>query len=175
MTQGQRRRSGIEAVLFDMDGTLVDTDEHWHAAEVATFAHYDVPWTDHDHAALLGVPVVPATQYMLEKLGGARTFEEVSTGHEGQRIAGGNLFGGLGRADERDVDREDHHQHPEHEGQVRQDGQKGATLNHGGFGGQYWTFFSTNRNWITVSAMTTSMRMTDWAAEPPMSSALKPS
>jgi HAD superfamily hydrolase (TIGR01509 family) len=79
MTQGQRRRSGIEAVLFDMDGTLVDTDEHWHAAEVATFAHYDVPWTDHDHAALLGVPVVPATQYMLEKLGGARTFEEVST------------------------------------------------------------------------------------------------
>lgn len=66
-------------MLFDMDGTLVDTDEHWHAAEVETFNHYGVAWTDHDHAALLGVPVVPATQYMLERLGAGLTFEEVST------------------------------------------------------------------------------------------------
>jgi HAD superfamily hydrolase (TIGR01509 family) len=70
---------GIEAVLFDMDGTLVDTDEHWHAAEVETFDHYGVTWTDQDHAALLGVPVVPATAYMLEKLCGGATFEDVST------------------------------------------------------------------------------------------------
>lgn len=70
---------GIDAVLFDMDGTLVDTDEHWHAAEVETFHHYGVAWTDDDHAALLGVPVVPATAYMVAKLGGGKTFEEVST------------------------------------------------------------------------------------------------
>jgi HAD superfamily hydrolase (TIGR01509 family) len=70
---------GIEAVLFDMDGTLVDTDEHWHAAEAETFAYYGVAWTPDDHAALLGVPVVPATAYMLEKLGDGLTFEEVST------------------------------------------------------------------------------------------------
>lgn len=38
-----------------------------------------MPWTPDDHAALLGVPVVPATEYMLEKLGRAVTFEEVST------------------------------------------------------------------------------------------------
>ncbi len=62
-----------------MDGTLVDTDEHWHAAEAETFEHYGVGWTEADHAALLGVPVVPATAYMLEKLGGGLTFEEVST------------------------------------------------------------------------------------------------
>lgn len=62
-----------------MDGTLVDTDEHWHAAEVATFEYYGQEWTAEDHAALLGVPVVPATSYMLEKLGPDRTFEDVST------------------------------------------------------------------------------------------------
>ena len=66
-------------MLFDMDGTLVDTDEHWHGAEVETFDHYGVAWTDADHAALLGVPVVPATTYMIDKLGGGMTFEEVST------------------------------------------------------------------------------------------------
>ena len=40
---------------------------------------------------------------------------------------------------------------------------------------QYWTFFSTKRNCTTVSATTISIKMTDCAAEPPMSSALKPS
>jgi len=69
----------IGAVLFDMDGTLVDTDEHWHAAEVATFDHYGVAWTAEDHANLLGVPVVPATAYMLKKLSGDLSYDEVST------------------------------------------------------------------------------------------------
>lgn len=67
----------LQAVLFDMDGTVVDTDAHWLAAEQATFAHFDRPWTQQDHAALLGVPVVPATQYMVRRLEGAATFDEV--------------------------------------------------------------------------------------------------
>ena len=40
---------------------------------------------------------------------------------------------------------------------------------------QYCTFFSTKRNCTTVSVTTMTMRMTDCEAEPPMSSALKPS
>lgn len=69
----------LAAVLFDMDGTLVDTDEHWLAAEVETFAHYGVEWTEQDHANLLGVPVVPATAYMLDKLEQRYTYDEVAT------------------------------------------------------------------------------------------------
>lgn len=68
----------LRAVLFDMDGTLVDTDEHWLAAEIDTFAHYGVAWTEQDHANLLGVPVVPATAYMLERLNHRYSYDEVS-------------------------------------------------------------------------------------------------
>ncbi|HMO09947.1 MAG TPA: HAD family phosphatase [Actinotalea sp.] len=44
------------AVLWDMDGTLVDTEPLWYAAEQALAARYGVPWTDADSDALVGMP-----------------------------------------------------------------------------------------------------------------------
>jgi len=42
------------AVLFDYDGTLVDTEVYWMHAEVDLLATYGVPWTLEDAAQLCG-------------------------------------------------------------------------------------------------------------------------
>lgn len=42
------------AVLFDMDGTLIDTEPLWMAAEVALTSRFGVPWTAQDAAAIIG-------------------------------------------------------------------------------------------------------------------------
>jgi len=42
------------AVLWDLDGTLVDTEPAWILAETELAARYDAPWTEEDAAALVG-------------------------------------------------------------------------------------------------------------------------
>ncbi|GAA0290841.1 HAD family hydrolase [Kineococcus aurantiacus] len=42
------------AVLWDMDGTLVDTEPHWIAAETALLGRYGVPWTHEQALGLVG-------------------------------------------------------------------------------------------------------------------------
>lgn len=44
----------VHAVLWDMDGTLVDTEPYWFRAEAELTARFGVPWTDDDAAALVG-------------------------------------------------------------------------------------------------------------------------
>lgn len=46
------------AVLFDMDGTLVDTEPHWIAAEYAVTDRYEIAWSDAEVLALRGHPLV---------------------------------------------------------------------------------------------------------------------
>lgn len=43
-----------DAVLWDMDGTLVDTEPHWFAAEGRLMRAHGLPWTDEDSLALVG-------------------------------------------------------------------------------------------------------------------------
>lgn len=43
-----------EAVLCDMDGTLVDTEPYWEAAKMSLAAKYEVPFTAEDAALLVG-------------------------------------------------------------------------------------------------------------------------
>jgi len=42
------------AVLFDYDGTLVDTEPYWMQSEVDLFADFGVPWTTEDARRLCG-------------------------------------------------------------------------------------------------------------------------
>ena len=45
------------AVLWDMDGTLVDTEPAWIAAEHALVAEFGGTWTDEDAVQMIGTPL----------------------------------------------------------------------------------------------------------------------
>ncbi len=56
----------FHAVLFDMDGTLVDTEPLWQRAEYAIMAEHGVTWTDADQAHCLGGSTDRVTRYMVD-------------------------------------------------------------------------------------------------------------
>jgi len=55
------------AVLFDMDGLLVDSEPLWLAAETAVMARLGAGWTEQDQAALLGGSLDRTVRYLLAK------------------------------------------------------------------------------------------------------------
>lgn len=57
------------AVLFDMDGTLIDSEGLWLAAEVAVMAEFDAEWTSEDQAHCLGGPLERVAAYMIARSG----------------------------------------------------------------------------------------------------------
>lgn len=61
------------AVLFDMDGTTVETESLWYAAEIATMRRFDTPWTAHDQERSVGGPFERVVAYMAEKCDVAET------------------------------------------------------------------------------------------------------
>ncbi len=56
----------FQALLYDMDGTLVDTEPKWQAAERSLMAGFDVTWTDADQAHCLGGSTERVTRYMAD-------------------------------------------------------------------------------------------------------------
>ena len=54
MTALHSARSKPAAVLWDMDGTLVDTEPYWMAAESQLVASFGGTWTDEDAVQLVG-------------------------------------------------------------------------------------------------------------------------
>lgn len=65
------------AVLFDMDGTLLDTEHLWLRAEIATMQAIDGRWTDEDQRACLGGPLERVVDYMVARAGRPVTPDEV--------------------------------------------------------------------------------------------------
>lgn len=57
------------AVLLDMDGTIVDSEPLWLAAEHEVMAALDGPWTDADQEACLGGPLERVVDYMIGRSG----------------------------------------------------------------------------------------------------------
>ena len=55
------------AVLRDMDGTLVDTEPYWMAAEHALVAEFGGTWTDADGASLVGNPLLTSASIIRER------------------------------------------------------------------------------------------------------------
>jgi HAD superfamily hydrolase (TIGR01509 family) len=55
------------AVLFDMDGTLVDTEPMWMAAEAGLAAEHGIPWTRADAEALVGSDLWAGAQYFIDR------------------------------------------------------------------------------------------------------------
>jgi HAD superfamily hydrolase (TIGR01509 family) len=59
----------LQAVLFDMDGTLVDTEPYWIAAEYALVESYGGTWSDAHAHALVGNALLTAADH-IRKHGG---------------------------------------------------------------------------------------------------------
>jgi HAD superfamily hydrolase (TIGR01509 family) len=55
------------AVLFDMDGLLVDSEPLWLEAETAVMARLGAGWTERDQAQLLGGSLKRTVRYLLSK------------------------------------------------------------------------------------------------------------
>jgi len=61
--------SELQAVLFDMDGTLCDTEPSWMAAEHDMAARYGATWTTEDGLALVGRNLLDSGAYIKERMG----------------------------------------------------------------------------------------------------------
>jgi HAD superfamily hydrolase (TIGR01509 family) len=67
----------LQAVLFDMDGLLVSTEETWFDAETEVMEHLGGPWDRAHQAALVGGPLHVAAAYMRDVAGSAEPVELV--------------------------------------------------------------------------------------------------
>jgi HAD superfamily hydrolase (TIGR01509 family) len=56
----------LQAVLFDMDGTLVDTEPYWIAAEYALVESFGGKWNDSHAHALVGNALIDSAIYIRE-------------------------------------------------------------------------------------------------------------
>jgi HAD superfamily hydrolase (TIGR01509 family) len=65
------------AVLFDLDGTFVDTEPLWMAAEQALGERYGAPWTTADSHALIGASLADVGVYIRERMGLTMTPGEI--------------------------------------------------------------------------------------------------
>ena len=65
------------AVLWDMDGTLVDTEPYWMRCEHALAAKYGGRWSEQDALAVVGGDLVDSATYMREHMGIDRTPSQI--------------------------------------------------------------------------------------------------
>jgi HAD superfamily hydrolase (TIGR01509 family) len=57
----------FEAVFFDMDGLMVDSEPEWLQSEIEVTAPFGYTWLEADQIACLGGPLTKVGQYMFEK------------------------------------------------------------------------------------------------------------
>jgi HAD superfamily hydrolase (TIGR01509 family) len=67
--RGERPRPGLQAVLFDMDGLLVDTEPIWFEVEQSVMARLGAQWTPLDQQALVGGSLQASVDYLLDRAG----------------------------------------------------------------------------------------------------------
>ena len=58
----------IEAVIFDMDGLLIDSEPVWDKARFDMAAQYGKSWNTDDHHAVMGVSTQTWVEYMIRRL-----------------------------------------------------------------------------------------------------------
>jgi len=58
----------IKAVIFDMDGLLVDSEPVWDRARKSMADEAGKPWTADDHKAVMGVSTQEWADYMIDRL-----------------------------------------------------------------------------------------------------------
>jgi len=58
----------IEAVVFDLDGLLVDSEPHWNEARRQIAAERGIEWNEEDLKACMGVSSLTWAKYMIRRL-----------------------------------------------------------------------------------------------------------
>jgi HAD superfamily hydrolase (TIGR01509 family) len=59
----------MQAVLWDMDGTLVDTEPYWMVAEMELAGRYGVTWTTEQALEVVGFDLMDAATHMRDGMG----------------------------------------------------------------------------------------------------------
>ena len=65
------------AVLWDMDGTLVDSEHYWLASEKSLAAAHNAEWTEQDGLDLVGSSLYDSSKIIKEKIGSSMDSEEI--------------------------------------------------------------------------------------------------
>jgi len=68
----------FEAVFFDMDGLMVDSEPEWFLSEVEVTKPFGYTWLEVDQIACLGGPLSKVGQYMFDKCGQQNSPEYVT-------------------------------------------------------------------------------------------------
>lgn len=69
----------VRAILWDLDGTLLDTEHLWLAAETDVMAVHGYSWTQADQRHCLGGPIERVTTYMSERAVDSTTPQRLAT------------------------------------------------------------------------------------------------
>ena len=67
--------SFFDAVFFDMDGLMVDSEPQWFLSEIEVTQPFGYTWLESDQIACLGGPLSRVGQYMYDKCGRVETPE----------------------------------------------------------------------------------------------------
>ena len=68
----------VKAVIFDLDGLLVDSEPVWFHVRTEMFQRFRIAWTTQDQKALMGKNTQAWIDYVYEKLGGKLSRDEVT-------------------------------------------------------------------------------------------------
>ena len=68
----------ISAVVFDMDGLLIDTEPLWFRARSELFQAYGLTWTEADQVKCMGVSTAAWTELMADRLDGRLAPAEIT-------------------------------------------------------------------------------------------------
>lgn len=77
----------IEAVIFDMDGVLVDSEVYWAASREEFAREIGKTWAHDDHWAVMGRSTVGWAQIMQERLGVDMTIDQIIADMKRRMIA----------------------------------------------------------------------------------------
>lgn len=72
-------KPAIRAVIFDLDGLLIDSEVVWNGVRTAIAAQHGVVWTADDHRAVMGVSTAEWVAYMTQRLQLELSLAEVET------------------------------------------------------------------------------------------------
>lgn len=67
----------VQAIIFDLDGLLVDSEPCWDRVRQKMAAEYGQTWTNEDQRHVMGVSTATWANYMIEQLGLKMTRQEV--------------------------------------------------------------------------------------------------